>query len=118
MLLGCRWSRIDGEGDGLRIEVKDNGPGIAADKQAVIFDEFVRLQPEDNQPREERGLGLGLAIVERIARMLGLPARLGRAGEGVDFLGDGAALCRRGVVRCRTDPSAAPRRRLPMPAAS
>jgi Na+/proline symporter/CheY-like chemotaxis protein/signal transduction histidine kinase len=74
VLLGCRR-----EGEGVRIEVKDNGPGIAADKQAIIFDEFVRLQPEDDRPREERGLGLGLAIVERIGRMLELPVRIASA---------------------------------------
>jgi Na+/proline symporter/signal transduction histidine kinase/CheY-like chemotaxis protein len=81
VLLGCRR-----EGDVLRIEVKDNGPGIAADKQQIIFDEFVRLQPEDDRPRAERGLGLGLAIVERIARMLDLPVRLASApGQGSTF---------------------------------
>jgi signal transduction histidine kinase len=74
VLLGCRR-----EGSCLRIEVKDNGPGIAADKQQLIFDEFVRLQPEDDRPREERGLGLGLAIVDRIGRMLELPVRLASA---------------------------------------
>lgn len=81
VLMGCRR-----EGEGLRIEVKDNGPGIAADKRTVIFDEFVRLQPEDNEPREERGLGLGLAIVDRIARMLDLPVGLASApGRGSTF---------------------------------
>jgi CheY-like chemotaxis protein/two-component sensor histidine kinase len=81
VLLGCRR-----EGQSLRIEVKDNGPGIPADKQQIIFDEFVRLQPEDERPREERGLGLGLAIVERIARMLDLPVRLASApGRGSTF---------------------------------
>jgi Na+/proline symporter/signal transduction histidine kinase/CheY-like chemotaxis protein len=81
VLLGCRR-----EGRALRIEVKDNGPGIAADKQQVIFEEFVRLQPEDDRPRAERGLGLGLAIVERIARMLDLPVRLASApGQGSTF---------------------------------
>ncbi len=81
VLLGCRR-----DGGGLRIEVRDNGPGIASDKQAVIFDEFVRLQPEDDRPREERGLGLGLAIVERIARMLDLPVELASApGRGSTF---------------------------------
>ena len=81
VLLGCRR-----EGENLRIEVKDNGPGIALDKQDVIFDEFVRLQPEDDRPREERGLGLGLAIVERIGRMLELPVRLSSApGAGSTF---------------------------------
>ncbi|HEY2870335.1 MAG TPA: NahK/ErcS family hybrid sensor histidine kinase/response regulator, partial [Reyranella sp.] len=81
VLLGCRR-----EGGALRIEVKDNGPGIPADKQQVIFEEFVRLQPEDDRPRAERGLGLGLAIVERIARMLDLPVRLASApGLGSTF---------------------------------
>jgi signal transduction histidine kinase/CheY-like chemotaxis protein len=81
VLLGCRR-----EGRDVRIEVRDNGPGIAADKQALIFEEFVRLQPEDDRPREERGLGLGLAIVERIGRMLDLPVRLASApGRGSTF---------------------------------
>jgi Na+/proline symporter/signal transduction histidine kinase/CheY-like chemotaxis protein len=82
VLLGCRRA-----GDGsLRIEVKDNGPGIAADKQALIFEEFVRLQAEDDAPREERGLGLGLAIVDRIARMLDLPVGIASApGMGSTF---------------------------------
>ncbi|MBS0522234.1 MAG: hybrid sensor histidine kinase/response regulator [Proteobacteria bacterium] len=81
VLLGCRR-----EGGALRIEVKDNGPGIPADKQQIIFEEFVRLQPEDDRPRAERGLGLGLAIVERIARMLDLPVRLASApGLGSTF---------------------------------
>src|SRR5207302_7564184 len=81
VLLGCRR-----EGESLRIDVRDNGPGIAVDKQAIIFDEFVRLQAEDDAPREERGLGLGLAIVERIARMLDLPVGLASApGRGSTF---------------------------------
>ncbi len=85
VLLGCRRGGHNG-GDGLRIEVKDNGPGIAADKHTLIFDEFVRLQPEDNAPREERGLGLGLAIVERVARMLDLPVAIASApGRGSTF---------------------------------
>ena len=86
VLLGCR--RVMGK-DGreeLRIEVKDNGPGISPDKQAMIFAEFVRLQPEEDAPREERGLGLGLAIVDRIARMLDLQLSLASApGRGSTF---------------------------------
>lgn len=81
VLLGCRR-----EGTQLRIEVKDNGPGIAVDKQGVIFEEFVRLRPEADPVREERGLGLGLAIVERVARMLDLPVRISSApGQGSTF---------------------------------
>ena len=52
----------------------------------------MRLQPEDDRPREERGLGLGLAIVDRIARMLDLPVRLASApGQGSTFSVAGAA---------------------------
>ena len=86
VLLGCRRVVVEGGGEALRIEVKDNGPGISPDKQAIIFDEFVRLQPEDDGPREERGLGLGLAIVDRVARMLDLPVVLASApGRGSTF---------------------------------
>ena len=99
VLLGCRRA-----GGSLRIEVRDNGPGIAPDKQAVIFDEFVRLQPEDEAPREERGLGLGLAIVDRIARMLDLPVGLASApGRGSTF-----SVTVPRVAAVATAPSAAP----------
>jgi CheY-like chemotaxis protein len=99
VLLGCR--RVGGS---LRIEVRDNGPGIAPDKQAIIFDEFVRLQPEDEGRREERGLGLGLAIVDRIARMLDLPVALASApGRGSTF-----SITVPRVAGVLTAPSAAP----------
>lgn len=49
-----------------RVEVWDSGPGIAHDKQRLIFREFERLDTGS-----EAGLGLGLAIVERTARLLG-----------------------------------------------
>jgi signal transduction histidine kinase len=64
--------------DGMvRYWVRDNGPGLSAEKQAVLFTEFVRL----NEVRVE-GYGLGLSIVRRIIDKLG-----GRVGvnstEGV-----------------------------------
>jgi Na+/proline symporter/signal transduction histidine kinase len=64
ILLGSR--HVDGA---LRIEVWDTGPGIPADKQREIFEEFRRLEAQE--PGGERGLGLGLAIAERIAQRLG-----------------------------------------------
>jgi Na+/proline symporter/CheY-like chemotaxis protein len=64
IVLGCR--RVSGA---LRIEVWDSGPGIPADKQREIFEEFRRLDAQD--AGGERGLGLGLAIAERIAQRLG-----------------------------------------------
>lgn len=63
VLVGCR--RRSGQ---LAIEVLDTGIGIAADKQAAIFGEF--YQVESNGRERKQGLGLGLAIVERISRLL------------------------------------------------
>ena len=64
ILLGCR--RL---GDCLRIEVWDTGPGIPDDQLTQIFEEFRRFQ----HGRDKKGLGLGLAIVDRISGMLGHP---------------------------------------------
>ncbi len=64
VLMGCRR-----RGSKLRIEVHDTGPGIPPDKRDVIFQEFQRLHGDD----EQTGLGLGLSIVERIARVLDAP---------------------------------------------
>ena len=53
----------------LSLEVWDRGPGIAADKLQVIFEEFKRL--DSHQTRAEKGLGLGLAIADGLCRVLG-----------------------------------------------
>lgn len=50
----------------LAIEVWDTGSGIAESDQAVIFEEFRRL----NRPGGSEGLGLGLAIADRIAKLM------------------------------------------------
>ena len=52
----------------LRLEVWDTGIGIPADKQKAVFREFERL---DAGAGIAPGLGLGLSIVERMARVLG-----------------------------------------------
>ena len=52
----------------LQISVIDRGPGIAKEDQRRIFDEFVRLEGKG----ASEGLGLGLAIVQRIADLLHL----------------------------------------------
>jgi two-component system CheB/CheR fusion protein len=75
VLLGCRR-----RGDKLRIEVWDTGPGIDEGQLQRIFEEFHQL---DNPSRERaRGLGLGLAIVQRLADLLGhgidVRSRLGK----------------------------------------
>ena len=69
---------------GIRIEVRDNGPGIAAEHRQKIFDEYFQV---DNPARNPHvGLGLGLAIVQRISRLLGAPLSLRtRPGQGAVF---------------------------------
>ena len=57
----------------VRIEVSDTGPGIPIDERDRIFEEFHRL---NNVTSAERGLGLGLAIVRRLAELLGIGVEL------------------------------------------
>ena len=64
VLMGCRRA-----GGSLRIEVWDSGPGIAPEHHRRIFLEFQRL--DSGGQSAERGAGLGLAIVERVAKRLG-----------------------------------------------
>lgn len=67
----------------VRLEVWDTGIGIPFSQQKVIFDEFQRL---DDGVKLARGLGLGLSIVERLARLLRHPVKLqSDAGKGSMF---------------------------------
>lgn len=68
-------------GSSARIDVIDTGPGIPKDKQELIFREFERLKNAN-----EGGIGLGLAIVERTARLLGARVSVrSREGRGSRF---------------------------------
>jgi signal transduction histidine kinase len=67
----------------LAIEVRDAGPGMEAEEQRHIFDEFYRASSA-NERRD--GLGLGLSIVERFARLLGAQVTVRSAlGRGTTF---------------------------------
>jgi CheY-like chemotaxis protein/anti-sigma regulatory factor (Ser/Thr protein kinase) len=69
----------------LQIEVWDSGIGIPEDQQRNIFGEFHRL-PAAKQDRGG-GLGLGLAIVERLCRLLDCPIELSsKLGRGSRFV--------------------------------
>jgi two-component system, sensor histidine kinase len=69
VLVGCR--RRAGK---LRIAVHDTGPGIAQAEQRLVFEEFYQSQnPERDR---SKGLGLGLAIVERLAGLMQAPVTL------------------------------------------
>src|SRR6185295_20196777 len=79
VVVGCRR-----RGAALRIDVIDTAGGIAADQLDRIFDEFRRLQPGRKTGTE--GLGLGLAIVRRLSRLLDLPVTVhSEVGRGTRF---------------------------------
>ena len=64
VVIGCR-----SRGDKIAIQVWDSGPGIPADQAKAIFDDFHQLHNEERD--RSKGLGLGLAIVRRLADCLG-----------------------------------------------
>jgi signal transduction histidine kinase len=63
VVLGCRWGER-----AVRIEVWDSGVGIPAEQQQHVFAEFVQLG--SHRSLRSEGLGLGLAIVERLCALL------------------------------------------------
>lgn len=64
ILVGCRRAGPD-----VRIQVLDTGEGIPEDKLGMVFEEF--YQAGQAAPGTERGFGLGLAVVRRLADLLG-----------------------------------------------
>ncbi|MCK5445993.1 MAG: response regulator [Rhodospirillaceae bacterium] len=63
VVIGCRH-----RADQLKIEVWDGGVGIAEDQQDLIFQDYYQIENEARQ--RSQGLGLGLSIVRRLARLL------------------------------------------------
>jgi len=84
VLIACRKS-----GTHLRIEVRDNGVGISETDQANVFREFYQIsQPRANAKElgASKGLGLGLSIVDRLAKLLEHRIELrSKPGEGSIF---------------------------------
>ncbi|MEA1651875.1 ATP-binding protein [Nitrospirillum sp. BR 11164] len=71
-------------GRSMLVQVWDTGVGIAADQLGTVFEDFVQL----NNPERDRtkGLGLGLGIVRRMARLLGTSVTVrSRPGRGSVF---------------------------------
>ena len=79
VVVGCRR-----RGTNLRIDVCDTGAGIPEEQRERIFGEFYQLAGPD--PDRNSGLGLGLAIVDRLGQLLGHPVELNsRLGHGSRF---------------------------------
>ncbi|MGD9944483.1 MAG: ATP-binding protein [Burkholderiaceae bacterium] len=71
------------DGDGIRLEVADSGPGVLPEDQPRVFERFY----QSSRHREQRGSsGLGLAIVKRVAELHGGQAGLrSEPGRGSTF---------------------------------
>ena len=80
VLLGCRR-----HGDALQIEVWDTGIGIPVGELQAVFNEYHQI---GNEARErERGLGLGLSIVQRLADLVGHRVTVrSKPGKGSAFI--------------------------------
>ncbi|MBA6389958.1 PAS-domain containing protein [Colwellia sp. BRX10-3] len=79
VLLGAR-----AKGDIVNIQVLDNGPGIPADKQIMVFEQFTQL--DNQQSSVAGGLGLGLNITQSLAQLLDHPLALhSQVGMGCNF---------------------------------
>ena len=98
------------QGDWVRLEVWDSGKGIAEDFQARIFEEYFQLaNPERHR---DKGLGLGLAIVTRLARLLGSQVQVrSRVDYGSCF---SVRFARCTPMSKAATPVAAPRLELPL----
>lgn len=81
ILVACRPTQDDTQ---LRIEVRDSGVGIAAQHHEEIFQEF--FQVENPERDRDKGLGVGLSIVDRACRLLNHPLSMRSApGSGTRF---------------------------------
>jgi PAS domain S-box-containing protein len=76
--------RCEPRGERVRLEVRDTGIGIATDQVPLIFEEFYQIGVSPNSSRD--GYGLGLSIVQRIARLLEIKVDVSSApGTGSVF---------------------------------
>ncbi|NUZ08292.1 response regulator [Piscinibacter koreensis] len=89
----------------VRFEVQDTGPGIPAERQAVLFKPFEQV--DSSISRQHGGTGLGLALTRELARAMGGDAGVSSSpGAGSTFwvtvrLGRGSAGASGGVVSLR-----------------
>ena len=74
------------EGTLVRLEVEDDGPGIAPEFLPMVFDRF--KQADNGAHRAQRGLGLGLAIVRHLVELRGgtVTAHSDGVGQGARFV--------------------------------
>jgi two-component system sensor histidine kinase RstB len=64
----------------VEVEVRDDGPGIPIEARTRVFEPFIRLEP--SRSRDHGGMGLGLAIADRIVAQHGGAIAAAEAREG------------------------------------
>jgi len=69
-------------GDKVRVEVRDEGPGIPEDKIPFIFDKFIKLEGG------RKGTGLGLYIVKKLLQRENAEIKVASSGQGAAFTFD------------------------------
>lgn len=75
--------RTERDGDAVLLHVDDAGPGVPPDQRERVFEPFVRrAAPAADRVQGRAGLGLGLAIVRRIAEAHGGSVRVTTAPTG------------------------------------
>jgi PAS domain S-box-containing protein len=111
---------VEREGDVVRISVRDEGPGIAPEFQARIFQKFAQADSSDSRSKSGTGLGLSIArsIIERLGGGIGFESEPGRGTTfyvRLPIRAEPAALARpeptpvpgAGVLICEDDPDVA-----------
>jgi PAS domain S-box-containing protein len=90
------------DADGLTVTVTDTGIGIPADKLERVFDEYYQV---DTHGAKRMGVGLGLAIVREVSRLLGMQVRVtSTLGAGTQVK---IAIPRKNVLSSEPPPQAA-----------
>lgn len=81
--ISVRWQK-NAKG-GLQLVVKDDGPGIAAEHQARLFERFYRV--DEGRSRAHGGTGIGLSLVKHIVQRHGGEVFLrSELGHGSEFI--------------------------------
>jgi two-component system sensor histidine kinase QseC len=68
---------ISQEGNRVRVDVRDNGPGIPTASLSRLCERFFRVNPQQGD-----GVGLGMAIVQRIVQLHGADLDIHNRPEG------------------------------------
>ena len=81
--ISVRWLKT--ASGGLQLVVKDDGPGIAAEHQARLFERFYRV--DEGRSRSHGGTGIGLSLVKHIVQRHGGEVHLrSELGHGSEFI--------------------------------